>query len=131
MENLVLTKINFMNYLDPATGNQIPREGNVVIPKVVVDKNGNEYQIVEIGSSVFAGCENLTSITIPESVTKIEDRAFQDCKSLTSITIPESVTYIENGAFYGCENLTSITMSESAGIPYLNPKDRIVTNKFL
>ena len=118
MENLVLTKINFMNYLDPATGNQIPREGNVVIPKVVVDKNGNEYQIVEIGSSVFAGYENLTTITIPDSVTKIEDRAFQDCKSLTSITIPESVTYIGSSAFSRCKSLTSITIPES--VTYIN-----------
>ena len=39
------------------------------------------------------------------SVTKIGDRAFYGCENLKSITIPNSVTEIGEGAFDGCENL--------------------------
>ena len=36
-----------------------------------------------------------------------------NCSSLTSITIPDSVTSIDDTAFSGCENLT-ITASEGS-----------------
>ena len=58
-------------------------------------------------------CSNLTSITIPNSITCIEGSTFMGCSSLTSITIPNSVTSIGNSAFSGCSSLTSITIPNS------------------
>ncbi len=66
--------------------------------------------ITSIGSYAFAYCRNLTDVTIPDSVTCIEDSAFAGC-GLISVTIPGSVTSIEKLAFDLCESLTSITIS--------------------
>lgn len=66
-----------------------------------------------IGDDVFSGCISLTSITIPESVTRIGDRAFSYCRSLTSITIPNRVTSIGKRAFDNCDNLTNIIVPDS------------------
>ena len=66
-----------------------------------------------IAGGAFSGCTNLTSITIPNSVTSIGGGAFQNCSSLTSITIPNSVTSIGNSTFSGCTGLTSITIPNS------------------
>lgn len=56
-------------------------------------------------------CNKLTSITIPDSVTYIDNEAFEQCTGLTSITIPGSVESIREAAFSGCTNLTDITLN--------------------
>lgn len=49
------------------------------------------------------------------SVTSIGYSAFRDCSSLTSVSIPNSVSYIDNYAFCGCSSLTSVTCLGSYG----------------
>ena len=72
---------------------------------------------VEIGSAVtdidgiFYSCSMLTSMTIPNSVTRIGSYTFAYCSGLTSVTIPNSVTSIGSGAFSGCSGLMSVTFS--------------------
>ena len=60
----------------------------------------------KIGFEMFSGCSELTSITIPETVTSIGINAFLNCSSLTWIIIPISVSSIGTGAFSGCGTLT-------------------------
>ena len=78
-------------------------------------KNCTEITSVTIPNSVtsingyaFAGCSSLTSATLPESLTSIIDGVFMDCSSLTSVTIPSNVTYIGSYAFFGCDNLMEV-----------------------
>ena len=73
----------------------------------------NDGSVTKIGINAFAGCDGLTSITIPDSVTSIGEYAFSGCDGLTSITIPDSVTSIGEYAFSGCGGLTSITIPGS------------------
>ena len=69
--------------------------------------------MTNISNHTFVSCSNLTSITIPGSVTDIGNCAFYECTNLTSIIIPNSVTSIGNLAFYKCENLKDVTIPES------------------
>lgn len=69
--------------------------------------------ITSIGESAFSGCTNLISINIPNTVTSIGSYAFSYCLNLNSVNIPNSVTTIEYGAFSECSSLTSIAFPNS------------------
>ncbi len=64
-------------------------------------------------SHLYINDTEITSITIPEGVTSIDDYAFYKCGGLTNVTIPEGSTDIGNYAFYNCGSLASITIPES------------------
>ncbi|MCM1392884.1 MAG: leucine-rich repeat domain-containing protein, partial [Ruminococcus sp.] len=64
--------------------------------------------VTEIGEEAFEDCTSLTSITIPDGVTKIVLGAFCGCKLLTSIIIPDSVTSIGGYTFYDCSKLKDV-----------------------
>ena len=53
---------------------------------------------------------DITSVTLEEGTTAINQYAFSSCTNLTSITIPENVTTIGDYAFSNCTNLTSVTI---------------------
>lgn len=102
---------------------------NVTIPSNIY---GNK--VCKIGYGSFRDSNNnIRSVTIPNSVKRIDSYAFENCYSLNSVTfssglktisngafsntnlknvtIPNSVTEIYDCAFSGCENLSSLTLS--------------------
>ncbi len=70
-----------------------------------------------IGENAFHFCDELTKISIPNTITKIDKSAFNQCKRLSELTIPKSVNTIEDRAFFGCEALNKIEV-ESANSKY-------------
>ena len=77
-----------------------------------VEFEGNQYPVIKINDEVFSGNTNLTSVTLPESLTTLGDRAFYTCKSLKTIKIPSGVTAIPDYCFNHCLSLESVTIPE-------------------
>lgn len=69
-----------------------------------VDINPNA-NIDTIGNYAFSNLKNLQSVSIPNTVTKIDSNAFEKCTSLKTINLPDTVTSIGSSAFDGCTNL--------------------------
>ena len=72
--------------------------------KINISKEIDGLPVTTIGENAFSGCGGLTSVTIPDSVTSIEDYAFSSCP-LTSVIIPNSVTNLGIGVFSGCSDI--------------------------
>ena len=85
------------NELDGGTLEISNYAGNSATYEIPGEIDGKK--VVRIGDSAFIDCTELTSVTIPDSVTDIRWRAFYNCVSLKSVTIPKSVIDIDNYAF--------------------------------
>ena len=83
-------------------------DGDLEIPAEIAG-----LQVASIGAGAFVNCGRLTSITIPDGVTSIDNWAFHRCSSLTSVSIPNSVTTIGDFAFANCFGLNSITLPQA------------------
>ena len=64
--------------------------------------------ISAIGQSAFSGCSALTSVTMPESVTRLENYAFMNCSKVRSVQLSRALTFIGNCAFDKCSSLASV-----------------------
>lgn len=73
------------------------------------------YVVPEGVTTVTAGAlagSRITSVTIPDTFTRIEDTTFRKCTELQSITIGKNITYIGKAAFEGCTSLKNIIFEE-------------------
>ncbi len=89
-----------------------PKDGDSLKGDVVIPDNIYGVKVGELRAT-FWGCKYITSVTIPDSVTKILDKVFNGCTGLTSITIPDSVTEIYGSAFRDCSD--SLTFRVNRG----------------
>lgn len=91
--------------IDPST------TGPLTIP-ASFDYLGQTYYVKEIGRNAFYQCEGITSVVIPEGVTKVAKWAFLQCIALESVELPASVSEIGEFAFRECK-LSSVELPEN------------------
>ena len=95
--------------------------GIVVIPESVKD-GGNTYSVTCIGSGAFFGIE-LTSVTIPNSVTTIGSSAFMDCDNLTSIVSEIKNPFIISGVGFSSYAYATLTVPAGTKSLYQSTTD--------
>lgn len=123
-------------YLDDEnkTAEVAPLYGNptsITVPEKVTSDKSVTYDVIGISERAFAGCSELITVTIPNSIVYVGEYAFYNCPKLESIvyndylfahlpqsykgnyTIPDGIEYIVGDAFYGCPDLTAIEIPSS------------------
>ena len=104
--------------------------GEIMIPSKI-EYNSENYKVTSIGDNSFSFCSGLTSVTLPNTVTKVMGSAFYECDGLRkpvynehvfvrlpksyegAYAVPRGITQITGGAFGDCTGLTSITIPGS------------------
>ena len=95
----------------------VKADGTAVITKVKKNYNIAQipaeldgHKVTAIGQDAFNSNYGLTSVIVPEGVTRIDSHAFAYMDRLEEITLPESLTTIDTQAFFFSERLKSINI---------------------
>ena len=86
--------------------------GHLFLDGVEVKNLSIPNSISNINDYAFVGCEGLTEVTIPNGVMGIGDEAFSGCKNMTKVSIPNSVSKIGDNAFYDCSRLQKVQIED-------------------
>ncbi len=94
-----------------------PFDGTRVTRACVIDFDGK----MTIADSEYSGATSLkdkdgndvTEITIPETIKSIGNSAFSGCTSLTKVVINAPLTMLGTGVFGGCTNLKEVTLPDT------------------
>lgn len=78
-----------------------------------VSVNGISCTVVGIGKDAFKGYNQLASVVIPETVTKIEANAFSGCKKLKKVQIKNANINIAKKAFKGAPSKATVKVPKA------------------
>ena len=90
---------------------------------VIIEDGGSHYNDVngvvytaDLSELLFCPAGYVGAVSVPSSVTKINDRAFFNCVGVTEITFVDGNAdmVIGNSAFAGCESITEISLPSNA-----------------
>ncbi len=76
--------------------------------------------VTAVADSAFSSDINLTSLTLPDTLTHIGSRAFNGCINLTDVTVSKNLEYVGSDAFGSC---SSIKYTEYDNALYLGSTD--------
>ena len=108
------------DFLGPVDSTKTPDSYTITVPTKLDGR-----KVTGLGESSFSGtyspdhqkdstllsfCNQIQSVTIPESVTSIGKSAFEHCSKLDSLTIKGVATSIGAYAFASCTSLTSLSL---------------------
>ena len=76
------------------------------------DAGTNHNSLVSIGQYAFRNCSSATFTNLwgnwSANLTSVGKGAFNTCIQLTSVTIPENITFMDDVVFTGCSGLTTV-----------------------
>lgn len=118
-EVFIPASLNYSNHTDSQGGffaysgleSAVLEEGTTSINKGLFKDAQNLTTITipdtvkTIGPSAFDNCDGLTELQIPDGVTSLGYYVFRDCDNLEKVVIPGSVVSIGEASFGGCEKL--------------------------
>jgi hypothetical protein len=71
----------------------------------------NCTRLYKICNDAFRGCWNISGLTFPSSLVRIERMAFGECDSIENVTFNSGLEYIGYRAFDKCSSITDLTIN--------------------
>ena len=117
-KNLKEIPIGFAKYVDTLTTIKWPENLEIIGEAAFRGTGFTELVIPEgvkiIGNGAFSEMKKLTSITLPNSIERIEAFAFLNCPELSTVKMPsKAITYKGDSQFGSCPRLTGIAVRKA------------------
>lgn len=114
-----LSSINFTETGNYYSADKEPQE-ELVIPAIVFDAKGKEYNVINIEKQAFSQCQKITKVEV--NCKEIGLSAFRHCSNLKEIILGDNVTSLSHGAFAETAiktiNLNKVTQIENTLQPF-------------
>lgn len=91
-----------------APSQKLSLKGKLIIPEKI-----NGLPVTVLAEDAFAGCKNITSVIIPDSVLEFDRAVFEGCTSLTRVKLPAYLETLSALTFDGCKKLSLISFPDS------------------
>ena len=88
------------------------QDGITTIDSYALESVSIPESVTIMNEGAFANCTALSSVNLPSKLKTISYGLFASCSNLTKIEIPEGVTSIDGYAFYTCTSLKEINIPE-------------------
>lgn len=85
--------------------------GDIAIPESITNK-GRSYTVVRATNGAFQNTD-ITSISLPNSITSLGNNCFQHCKNLIYVKLPDNITSLGDYVFTSCSKLSSIKLPDT------------------
>ena len=123
--NTVRSDMTADRYNDQTISRQYPNLKTIVVESGVTTIGNSAFRslnvtdvklpstVDSIGACAFYDCDNITSISVPEKVTLIQDYCFAESDSLKKVTLSSETESIGDDAFYECPALDSVNIEKT------------------
>lgn len=81
--------------------------------KLVIPDTLRGKEVSKVCRTAFADNDTLAMLTVPGTVSRIDDYAFAGCSALVSVRLKEGVSVLGLGAFYHCASLQNLSLPRS------------------
>lgn len=88
---------------------------------LVIESSVEGLPVTSVDYGAFTECDNLTSLTLPESVTSVNSNICVDCINLKSLYLPKTIGYVGAPLTVMCPNLKTIVVDKDN--PTLDSRD--------
>lgn len=107
---VIVSKMRYVKVTPMTSASDL--HGSVTVPGEA-ECDGYRYTVTQIGANAFRNYTGITSVTLPATISAIEECAFQGDTSLTTINTPQPLSTIGNYAFDSCKRLQSFNLKAS------------------
>ena len=112
-DGFIYKVIDVANFTVSFVGTEDSQMGAITVPYTWNDGKGTTFTVTEVGGSETHKCKNITKVTLPEGILKMNSACFGGAE-LAELHIPSTVTQISQTAFYNSKSLPKITVASSS-----------------
>ncbi len=124
-----LTSVNYTGTIDSWVETELANEGSnpfAAVKDLFINGSlvteANITSAKQINSYAFLNFNNLESVKLGESVTKIADNAFKNCENLKNVSVSDKIIHISVTSFSDCKN---VKYNEYQNASYLGNDDNL------